>query len=146
MYPRARSEGLVITDQSDETLVYDEVRHKAHCLNRTAAFVWQHCDGQTDEAELAMLVRREFGVTEGEEDLVALALDELNRAKLLVDGVKPATDRMLLRRQLLKTALVGLAAVPVVLTVLAPRAMASASTAPPTTTTAAPTPTTTTIT
>jgi len=43
--PQARSEDLVIQDIGDEVLVYDLTRHKAHCLNRTAALVWRKCDG-----------------------------------------------------------------------------------------------------
>ena len=45
--PRARKEGLVVQDMPDELLVYDVDRHKAHCLNQTAALVWKRCDGKT---------------------------------------------------------------------------------------------------
>jgi hypothetical protein len=43
--PQARTEGLTVRELAEETLVYDKERHKAHCLNRTAACVWKHCDG-----------------------------------------------------------------------------------------------------
>lgn len=36
--PRARKQGLVVQEMPDELLVYDLDRHKAHCLNQTAAF------------------------------------------------------------------------------------------------------------
>jgi len=29
-----------------EVLIYDLERNKAHCLNNTAARVWQYCDGE----------------------------------------------------------------------------------------------------
>ena len=45
--PAARTSGLVVRELAEETLVYDEERHRAHCLNRTAALVWRHCDGKT---------------------------------------------------------------------------------------------------
>ena len=49
--PRARQDELVVEELSDETLVYDLKRHKANCLNRTAALVWQDCDGQTSVSQ-----------------------------------------------------------------------------------------------
>ncbi len=51
LMPRARQDELVVEELSDETLVYDLKRHKANCLNRTAALVWQDCDGQTSVAQ-----------------------------------------------------------------------------------------------
>ncbi|HJZ82776.1 MAG TPA: PqqD family peptide modification chaperone [Pyrinomonadaceae bacterium] len=50
--PRARSENLVIRELDDETLVYDMERDEAHCLNQTAALVWQRCDGRTTATRL----------------------------------------------------------------------------------------------
>jgi hypothetical protein len=43
--PEARKDGLVIQDLPEEILVYDLNTNKAHCLNQTAAYVWQACDG-----------------------------------------------------------------------------------------------------
>ena len=40
LMPRARQDELVVEELQDETLVYDLERHKARCLNRTAALVW----------------------------------------------------------------------------------------------------------
>ena len=40
LMPRARQDELVVEELQDETLVYDLKRHKARCLNRTAALVW----------------------------------------------------------------------------------------------------------
>ena len=51
--PIARKQGLVIQDLPDEVLVYDLDRDRAHCLNTTAAFVWQHCDGKSTVGEIA---------------------------------------------------------------------------------------------
>ena len=45
--PRARKDGLVIKELSNETLVYDLERDEAHCLNQTAGLVWKQCDGRT---------------------------------------------------------------------------------------------------
>ena len=51
--PRARTDGLVINELTDEVLVYDLKRDKAHCLNAAAASVWKQCDGRTTVAEIA---------------------------------------------------------------------------------------------
>jgi hypothetical protein len=53
LQPRARTEGLVINDLTDEVLVYDLKRDQAHCLNHTAAAVWKLCDGQRTAAQIA---------------------------------------------------------------------------------------------
>jgi len=51
--PLARTDGLVINELTDEVLVYDLQRDKAHCLNQTAASVWKQCDGRSTAAEIA---------------------------------------------------------------------------------------------
>ena len=53
MKPDKRTNGLVVTELQDEVLVYDLERHRAHCLNPTAAFVFRRCDGRTSVRELA---------------------------------------------------------------------------------------------
>jgi hypothetical protein len=57
--PRARTEGLVINELTEEVLVYDLKRDKAHCLNHTAAAVWKLCDGHMSAAQIAELLRRQ---------------------------------------------------------------------------------------
>src|ERR671934_1982561 len=75
--PGAREEGLVIQElPPEETLVYDLTRHRAHCLNQTAALVWRHCDGRTTLAEIAARLQAELGIA-ADEELVWLALDRL---------------------------------------------------------------------
>jgi hypothetical protein len=61
LMPHARTDQLVVSEVDDEVLVYDLARHKAHCLNRTTALVWRHCDGQTPVAALAARLQRELG-------------------------------------------------------------------------------------
>jgi len=45
MKPQTRRSGLLIRELPDELLVYDQEQHRAHCLNRTAALVFQQADG-----------------------------------------------------------------------------------------------------
>jgi hypothetical protein len=130
MGPRAREDRLVVQELPEEMLVYDLDRHKAHCLNRTAALVWRHCDGQTTVAELATLLRKELKVPV-DEAVVWLALERLGRAHLLQERVKPAPGaaRLSRREVMQKLALVGGLSllVPVVSSIVAPTAAQAAS-------------------
>jgi hypothetical protein len=51
--PKARTEGIISKEVDGELLVYDLTRDKAHCLNETAAAVWQLCDGRTSVSAIA---------------------------------------------------------------------------------------------
>jgi hypothetical protein len=124
LLPQARTAKLTIRELPDETLVYDHDRSKAHCLNRTAGLVWKHCDGQTTVRELAVMLQRELGVPAAE-PLVYLALEQLGSRRLLDPlPAEPAAVRQGRRNMLRK---VALAAVPVIMTMTAPRANAAAS-------------------
>jgi hypothetical protein len=78
----ASHEGLLVRELAGELVVYDLVRHEAHCLNRTAAFVFEQCDGRTSVEEIARRLRAEFEAP-ADEDLVWQALDQLDGARLL---------------------------------------------------------------
>jgi hypothetical protein len=125
--PRARTEGLDVVALPDEVLIYDTVRHRAHCLNGSAAFVWRQCDGRTP---VSTIVRR-LGAHTGrpaDVEVVALALRQLEKARLLVGSAGTAAGRGLTRRELMKR--VGTAAavtLPVVASITAPTAASAAS-------------------
>ncbi len=59
--PEARKDGLVIQDLPEEILVYDLNTNKAHCLNQTAAYVWQVCDGNNSVTDITKLFAKQFG-------------------------------------------------------------------------------------
>jgi hypothetical protein len=127
MTPRARTEKITIRELPGETLVYDHERHKAHCLNGTAALVWRHCDGHTTVEDLAELLRQKLHIPEA--DAVArLALEQLSRRHLLEEAQAPvpAAERQS-RRAALKTLAVASAALPLVISLTAPQARASVS-------------------
>ena len=125
--PRARTEQLVIQELADETLVFDQVCHKAHCLNLTTTLIWKHCDGRTDLSALAQVLERELGIPSAE-ILVQLALEQLASRRLLEEGIErgSAVQRRS-RRELLKQLAAAAVTLPVILTVAAPRADAAAS-------------------
>src|ERR1700682_3108103 len=114
--PRSRTDNLVIRELGDETLVYDTERDKAHCLNRTAALVWEQCDGKTTAREAAKSLRSEFSASV-DEDIVWLAVKQLDRFHLIEPGRKsPAVSR---RDLVLKYAPAALA-LPVIMSISAP--------------------------
>src|SRR5690349_17456429 len=96
----ARQEELVVQEMPDEVLVYDLKRHKAHCLNKTAAFVWNHCDGQTTVTEMAGLLEKDTGAPVDEE-VVLYALGKLGDADLLASKVANSLNDGMSRRRML---------------------------------------------
>ena len=130
LMPRARQDELVVEELQDETLVYDLERHKARCLNRTAALVWRCCDGQTSVAEVAALLEEQLAIPT-DEAVVWMALDRLSRADLLSEPVTLPADRaQYSRRQMLRTLrrAAGISLLlPVIESIVAPLAAAQAS-------------------
>lgn len=129
--PRARQEELLVREMaSGETIVYDLEGHEAHCLNRTSALVWANCDGSRTVSEIGSAVTMELDQAFGEE-LVEVALAELDEAGLLESGVEeaaegPAFTRRQAMERLGKGALIA-ALVPVITTILAPTPAAAGS-------------------
>jgi len=111
----------------DELLVYDDRRHRAHCLNKTAAMVWHECDG---EATLRDIAKKLEGDLETDADtIVNLAVIRLRKAGLLEksDAV-PAGGELPNRRDVLKRLrAVAIVAIPVVTSMLIPTPASAAS-------------------
>jgi hypothetical protein len=121
----ARHEELVVQELPDELMVYDLKRHKAHCLNKTAAFIWHHCDGQTTVTELTGLLRQETGASV-DEDVVWYTLDKLGKADLLEGKLNSPVKDSLSRRRMIRR-LGTIIVVPAVISLVAPTALAQAT-------------------
>jgi len=107
MKPNARKEELVIQVVGDETIVYDERRNHAHRLNRTAAMVWQHCDGEHTVADLQAALQQNTDALVTEE-IVWLALGRLEKEQLLAEPLaRPADAPRLTRRDVLRKAVLA---------------------------------------
>lgn len=126
-YPRKRERHLVIDELPDELLVYDLDRHKAHCLNQTAALVWQHCDGNTTPSQIARRLTKKLRAP-FREDFVWLALRQLEKLHLLEQSTLPSEFLGMSRRRMIRNlGLTAAVAVPLVTSIVAPTA-AEAST------------------
>ena len=123
--PKARSKGLLVETLPDEVLVYDLEEKKAHCLNRTASLIWEHCDGKRKVSEIALALSTQLN-TPIDEEVVWYGLKHLSKTRLLEEEVVPGDLPNTTRRDLIKK--IGLAiSVPLVISVLAPNASASNS-------------------
>lgn len=119
--PRKRVRRLVIDELPDEVLVYDLDRHKAHCLNKTAALVWAHCDGRTKPAQISRRLTRELQAPFNE-DLVWLALRQLEKLHLLEQPISlPSQFAGITRREMVRTlGIAAVVAVPLVTSIVSP--------------------------
>jgi hypothetical protein len=116
--PRARTEDLITRQLPGELLVYDLKRHKAFCLNETAAMVWRHCNGQRTVAQLAQELTCQFR-SPADNQLVSLALHQLEKSHLLETGagyhISPVT-----RRRLIRAGIVSAIALPLITGIISP--------------------------
>ena len=131
--PKARSEALITKEVDGELLVYDRTRDKAHCLNESAAAIWNLCDGRTTPAEIARKLGSE-GVASHptiDEGFVWLALAELRRSQLLEEPAdktrnqkqwaQPMMGMSMSRRKAVRRIGFGAAiALPIVVSITAP--------------------------
>lgn len=124
--PVARKEGLVIQEMPEEVLVYDLETNKAHCLNRTAAFVWKSCDGRNSVADITELVGSDSGGAVPE-DLVWLAIDQLSEKNLLAHSLKADFKGSTRREVIKKIGLAAVIAVPLVASLTAPTSVLAAT-------------------
>lgn len=123
--PTARQDDLVIQEVDGETLVYDLKRHKAHCLNRTAAFVWKHCDGNQTVGEVARRLEQELGAPVSRE-VVWLAIDQLEKLGL-VKGSARSGHTVSRREVMRRIGFSAAVALPLVTSILAPTAAQAAT-------------------
>jgi hypothetical protein len=126
--PKMRKEKLIIDELPDEVLVYDLDRHKAHCLNQTAALVWRRCDGKTQPAEIARRLQSELDQPFNVE-MVWLALRQLDKIHLLAApvGLPPKLAGMNRREMVRTLGLAAVVAVPLVTSIVSPTAAEAAT-------------------
>ncbi|MDH3492188.1 MAG: PqqD family protein [Acidobacteriota bacterium] len=119
--PRARTENIVVQEYGSDVLVYDLATDKAHHLNSTVTAVWRKCDGKTLFEEMAQSLESSLK-TKIDPDFVWMALDELDKAGLLGEKIAADTGPVLSRRKVLVRYAPLAAALPVVMSLVAPPA------------------------
>lgn len=113
--PIARKEGLVLQEMPDELLVYDLETNKAHCLNETSALIWKACDGDKSVSEITVSLGNSVP-----EELVWLAIDQLNEKNLLENKVPTKFSGQTRREVIKKIGLASVIALPFVASLVAP--------------------------
>lgn len=130
-YPLGREDNIVVQELKDEVLIYDLNTHKAFCLNKTSALVWQLCDGTKSADQISNQISRK-SKTPVTEELIWLALDELKKNNLLANAQEISSDfnGMNRREVIRKIGLTSLVALPIISSLIAPTAaMAQSATA-----------------
>jgi hypothetical protein len=120
--PRAKSGKLVVRALADETLVYDVEGHRAHCLNRTAALVWELCDGRHTVSLIAEQVGERLSARVPEE-VVRLALEQLDDRGLLAScdfRPEPAPNLVSRRAMVRRLGLAAAVVLPLVTSIISP--------------------------
>ena len=125
MQPRSMSlERMSVQVIGEETLVYDEVHHRAWCLNSSSACIWRLCDGQKTVEQIAAAAARELDAPVTVE-IVLLTLAELQEKSLIEPETATLLPEAVSRREMMSRAgLAAAALLPVVASILAPPAHA----------------------
>jgi hypothetical protein len=120
--PRSVRNRVSIQRIGAETLVYDERRHKAFCLNETSSVIWRLANGERTVAQITAAAALELNapVTEG---IVLFALDELHRDGLIEPSNSSVAYSTISRREALqRLGVAGALLLPAVAAIVAPTA------------------------
>jgi hypothetical protein len=118
--PKARKADLVTRQIPGELLVYDMKRHKAFCLNDSAASIWKNCNGKRTVKDLAQALEKDQQAPV-DDKVVWLALDQLEKSNLLQSRVvKPTGFAPVSRRTLLRAGIITAVTIPLVTMITAP--------------------------
>lgn len=119
--PTARTTEIIEQDLDNELLIYDLRIDKAYTLNETSTKVYLACDGRQTFEDL----KRQHKYTD---DLIHLALQELNANKLLENYAAANHFAGLSRREVIrKVGLATIISLPVIASITAPKAIHAAS-------------------
>jgi len=130
---KPRAKDLLVRELRDEFIIYDPSLQTAYCLNAPAAAVWKLCDGDKSVADITHSLNQD-STAATEEELVWLAVDELNKSGLLQNEISPCIqNKMLSRRDLIKKMAISVTvALPIVTSILLPTPADGLSPARPT--------------
>lgn len=121
--PKAASEDLVVQNTADELLIYNLTENRAICLNKTAALVWENCDGKSDIKTITERVEVKLSAPI-QEDLILFALSQLKKEGLLIDpeNIQNGFGELSRRDAVKKIGFASMVALPIVSAIVAPKA------------------------
>ena len=125
MNPLARKSDLYAEYLPEEVILYDKFNNKVHCLSKTAAAIWESCDGTKSVDDLVRIVEAKLGAP-ADRKVVPLALEELEKAGLLEAGSGLVPDAALTSRRE-AVSKIALASTALVATIAAPSPTAHSS-------------------
>ncbi len=100
---KARRGNLLSRKVGEETVIYDMDNDKALCLDKVSAIVWEASCDLNDMNELLNVLHRN-GIEDADEQLVVLAIEQLNESNLLENSIDNETSQasILPRRDVLR--------------------------------------------
>ena len=120
--PRSILRHISIQRIGTETLLYDERRHKAFCLNESSAVIWTLATGEFTIAQIGAAASLQLK-TQVSDEFVLFAIEELRRDGLIepssIAGGRPILSR---RAMLQRLGVGGAMLLPVVAAIVAPTA------------------------
>jgi hypothetical protein len=123
--PRSLQRHISVQQVGVETLVYDELRHKAFCLNESSSVIWRLADGERTIAQIRAAASLQLG-SEVSDEFVLFALEELSRDGLIesfsIAEAEPAISRRVMLQHL---GISGALMLPMIAAVMAPIAAQS---------------------
>jgi hypothetical protein len=117
--PLSRRDNLVVQEVKDEILIYDISESKAFCLNKTAALVWQACDGNKSVVEIGESISQKLKSAVNE-DIIWLALELLKKGNLLENEITGKFAGVSRREAIRKIGLGSAIALPIVASLVVP--------------------------
>jgi hypothetical protein len=119
--PKSKQSDLIIQELPDELLICNLTTNKITSLNQTAAAVWYVCNGVNSIDDIRQIVSHKLNFTV-QEEIILLALKELNKAKLMIDNQKiESLTSSLSRREILKKiGISSTAVIPILFSILSP--------------------------
>ena len=124
--PVARKKDIVVQETKNEMLIYDLNENRAYCLNETSALVWKLCDGERTALKIRDEMSKRLNTLISEE-IVYLAIDQLNRDGLLCEAIEKTYTDFSRREIIQKAAFASAVALPMIASLAAPKAVAAQS-------------------
>ena len=78
-----KSDGLDVNEVPDGYVIYQMSRDQVHYLNKTAALVFEFCDGKRDAEDIVLRVRQLYGLDASSDEEVRSCIDSLLKGGLI---------------------------------------------------------------